>query len=270
MAQPKYSLEELHQILEYAPLTGAFTWKVNRPPRGKAGDPAGALTAGGRLYIYLNGVGYPAGRIAWWMMTGEFPVQEVMFRDQDKTNYCWNNLVLRGKLSEGPLTVQDIKEALSYTPETGELIWINTLGRSRVAEGEVAGSANEARNGRMTLGIKGRRIPRTVAIWVLQTGAFPPAGMLIDHKDRDPSNERWSNLRLATPQQNAGNRNDKPPQKHGLPRGVYKITSENYGYRIMFEGKRNGQSGYGSPEAAHEAYQQAHQKLHKAYSNYTS
>lgn len=62
--------------------------------------------------------------------------------------------------------------------------------------------------------------PRTLSVarvkFALHHGWLPP---MVDHKDRDPSNDLLDNLRAATRQQNGRNR-EVPPRD--LPRGVYR------------------------------------------------
>jgi hypothetical protein len=45
----------------------------------------------------------------------------------------------------------------------------------------------------------------------------------VDHKNRLPDDNTWSNLREATRSQNCVNRHRKRTKNHGLPRGVYII-----------------------------------------------
>jgi hypothetical protein len=52
-------------------------------------------------------------------------------------------------------------------------------------------------------------------------GVSIPSGMEIDHKDTNPFNNSWTNLRLATQSQNAANRNKRLDRKEPeLPKGV--------------------------------------------------
>jgi len=58
----------LDQILSYCPKTGIFRWKVNRPPRGKAGDIAGYNNGSGYVKISIKGKRYYAHRLAFICM----------------------------------------------------------------------------------------------------------------------------------------------------------------------------------------------------------
>jgi hypothetical protein len=53
--------------------------------------------------------------------------------------------------------------------------------------------------------------------WLYITGEWPTAG--IDHKDQDPTNDRWENLRLADQSQNNANAHLRSDNTSGL-RGV--------------------------------------------------
>ena len=64
--------ESLKELLEYSPETGKFFWRVSRPHVGQ-GDEAGSLTAYGYIAISVNNVKYPAHRLAWLFIHGEWP-----------------------------------------------------------------------------------------------------------------------------------------------------------------------------------------------------
>lgn len=116
------------------------------------------------------------------------------------------------------LTQELLKSLIAYKPDTGELVWlVDRNGRGgKVKPGVLAGGIDK--KGYVTLVINHKRYAGHRLAWLWMTGAWPEGS--IDHKDRNPANNKWSNLRQATHRQNMMNRMQKPG-KSGLPRGVY-------------------------------------------------
>lgn len=94
------SAEHLRSLLDYDPLTGDWTWRVDRKTgRGAgrlhiaAGSKAGTLSAEkGYRKIGIDGRRYWAHRLAFLWMTGEWPAQHVDHIDGDGGNDAWQNL----------------------------------------------------------------------------------------------------------------------------------------------------------------------------------
>lgn len=70
--------------------------------------------------------------------------------------------------------------------------------------------------------------------WLYMTGEWPTDE--IDHRDRDPSNNRWSNLREATHKQNLSNQGIHSNNRLGI-RGVEKHGKRFRAY-LGVEGKK--------------------------------
>lgn len=81
----------LDQILLYCPKTGIFRWKVNKPPRGKAGDVAGYNNGSGYVKISINGKRYYAHRLAFICM-GQPEPKVVDHINRVPYDNSWNNL----------------------------------------------------------------------------------------------------------------------------------------------------------------------------------
>lgn len=90
--------ERLKELLHYDPLTGAFHWLQDCGGRGRAGAIAGCSSKK-RAYtaVQIDRRSYRAHHLAWFYMTGEWPVPFVDHRDLDKHNNVWENLRLATK-----------------------------------------------------------------------------------------------------------------------------------------------------------------------------
>jgi len=99
------------------------------------------------------------------------------------------------------MVVDELKEYFAYDPETGIVSWARRQG-SRTCIGTEAGTRSIA--GYRYIKLKGKMLPTHRVAWALMTGEWPTQP--IDHIDRVCDNNRWTNLRLATPSQNSINR----------------------------------------------------------------
>lgn len=91
---PLPSYEIIRSRLDYDPVTGIFTWKVDRGGGCRKGEVAGTLLPSGYVVIGLDRKQYAAARIAWMWMTGVEPDGLVDHRDLDRSNNRWWNLRL--------------------------------------------------------------------------------------------------------------------------------------------------------------------------------
>jgi len=101
---------------------------------------------------------------------------------------------------EDALTPEMVRELFLYDPVTGILKWSKPPRRG-VAAG-IAGCANA--DGYRIIGYRGEEYMAIHVIWCWMTGKWPTHG--VDHKDRNPANDVWKNLREATYSQNNRNR----------------------------------------------------------------
>ena len=84
--------ERVRAALRYSPIVGVFEWRQSGR-RIRAGGLAGAVVRpSGYVRIVLDGIPYPAHRLAWLYMTGEWPADEVDHIDGDRSNNAWKNL----------------------------------------------------------------------------------------------------------------------------------------------------------------------------------
>ena len=94
-------------------------------------------------------------------------------------------------------------EVLHYSPETGVWTWVVSPKFTTIKIGDRAGSQRKS-DGYCKLDVDGTRYEAGPLIWFYMTGVWPTSK--IDHKDKDPDNNRWVNIREATDGQNQMNR----------------------------------------------------------------
>jgi HNH endonuclease len=111
------------------------------------------------------------------------------------------------------LTQERLKYLLEYNPATGEWLWLNPPNHNTRMKGKLAG--NRRRDGYLLIRIGGQLYYSSRLAFLYMLGRLPADE--VDHIDRDPSNDKWINLREATSSQNKYNRET---YRKGF-RGVY-------------------------------------------------
>lgn len=97
------------------------------------------------------------------------------------------------------LTQELLKEWFDYND--GKLYWRKT--KSNIIKGSLAGAYGKRVDNRRTIRFNSIIYPASRLIFLWHHGYLPN---IVDHKDRDPTNDRIENLRPATKSQNAINR----------------------------------------------------------------
>jgi hypothetical protein len=96
-----------------------------------------------------------------------------------------------------------------------------------------------------------------------------PDGIEVDHINRNGFDCRRENLRLATRAQNAVNRRKQSNNKSGYKGVSWSKSMNKWIAQIGFERKRQVLGFFDTPEAAHQAYCEASDKLHKEYGSHS-
>lgn len=171
------------------------------------------------------------------------------------------------KRARDDLTAECVRSILDYDPLTGIFIWrwrdgIH-LGTNRRCAGKPAGHVDA--DGRFVMiRISGRPYMAHRLAWLYMTGEWPKEE--VDHKNVNPMDNRWENLREANHSQNNANRPRQPRNTSGVP-GIdfYKrigkwrvrVAQKSFGYYASFEdavaarerGARELQGAFAHPDS---------------------
>lgn len=140
-----------------------------------------------------------------------------------------------------PIDVDRVREAFDLNPDTGVLT--RRQSRGGVPAGSPAGTAGP--EGRVIIGFDGQLYRRARLVWAHHHGV-DPGHQQIDHINRDPSDDRPANLRLATHGQNGTNaiRPRRRPEQIGLPPCVRLRPSGRYEAAVSINGRMINRSGF--------------------------
>jgi hypothetical protein len=104
-------------------------------------------------------------------------------------------------------------------------------------------------------------------VWLKETGEWP--SFEIDHKDGDPSNNCYKNLRKAD-RHGQGANQALQKRREGKWKGVHETTSGKFGVKIKHKGKQITGLGhsYTDPREAALVYNHAAEKYFKGYARF--
>ena len=148
---------------------------------------------------------------------------------------------------------EELMRIFAYDPETGEL--------RRRSTGALITARSKGRGGKpghiqVSVHNKVRYAHRV--IWKMIMGEDPPAE--VDHRDCDPGNNRWSNLRASDRRTNSANRGRNRNNSSGF-KGVYLHQCGRWTAGITANRKSYYLGLFDTPEEAHAAYAKAADQL---------
>lgn len=142
---------------------------------------------------------------------------------------------------------------LTYDENTGSFIWKGLSGSKSYLNGRVAGGRHNC--GYIEIGIKGKCYLAHRLAWFYVNKQWPDGNL--DHIDRNPRNNKISNLRIATQSQNCANQKSK--RKNSLfPKGVgFRKDIQKWRARIMVNRKEITLGVFETMHEAKAAYKNA-------------
>lgn len=155
------------------------------------------------------------------------------------------------------LTAERLRELLQYDPETGVFSW--RAPRRGVRPGR---TGNVRPDGYMRIGVDGINYLAHRLAWLYVTGSWPSTE--VDHRDGNPSNNQFANLRDVSQQTNIENMRaaTKGNRTSGLLGVSYHRRDSLWRARIRINGKDHTIGYFKTPEAAHAAYLEVKRQRH--------
>lgn len=160
------------------------------------------------------------------------------------------------------LTLNRLKELLSYDPETGFFHWRKAWGRRRM---DVPAGCFNKRDGYILIGIDRVVYQAHRLAWFYANGEMPD--VLIDHRNGNGIDNRLHNLRQASQEQNLQNRGKQANNTSGF-KGVYwHRQNSNWVAKIQSNGRSHSLGSYPTAEDAYSAYCAAAERLHGEFAH---
>lgn len=150
------------------------------------------------------------------------------------------------------LSLERARELLVYDADTGSLTWAVGRGRygNRARAGAVAGW--EDPDGYRQVRVDRRAYLAHRIVWLLTYGVWPDG--IIDHINRDPRDNRVTNLRLCTHPENHANTNLRSDNTSGIKGVSWAVRQRKWVARIRANGRVRHLGYFASKDDAAAAY----------------
>ena len=163
---------------------------------------------------------------------------------------------------DSTLTQEYLQSIFEY--KDGELYW-KVKKSNAVNIGDKAGCIDKC-SGYVKVRVNSRMIGAHTIIFMMHYGFLPNQ---IDHIDRDKSNNRIENLRIADPSQNMANAVFKAG-KSNKKNVLWRKDREKWTVRIKFRGRYIARGAFDTVEEAEKYAILLRNQLHKEYANHSS
>lgn len=155
------------------------------------------------------------------------------------------------------ISQEELKRILHYNPKTGIFTWLITPASGSVKKGDIAGCILSS--GYIHIKINSRTYSAHRLAFLYITGSFPEKET--DHINRTPSDNRWCNLREATPRQNQYNKGIGSNNTSGYKGVSLYGTGGKWRVRMKINGKYRHLGTFDDKQEASKAYEEA-TKIH--------
>jgi hypothetical protein len=148
------------------------------------------------------------------------------------------------------ITPDRVREIFSYNPAVGDLIW-----RVRTSKCVTLGSNAgwiDPKTGYRRIGVDNRIYQAHRLVWLYMTGMWPASQ--VDHKNTDKSDNRWTNLREATQQQNEQNKPLSKNNTSGYKGAFWHKNKKRWIASIRVDGRLRHLGSFDTAVDAHDAY----------------
>lgn len=156
------------------------------------------------------------------------------------------------------LTAERLRSLLRYDPETGDFTWIVDRPGSK-GIGSIAGV--RLKHGYVQIMIDGQRYLAHRLAFLWAEGEWPPE--TVDHRNGDPSDNRWSNLRKASQGENLQNRRKMKNNTSGFTGASWCKSMHRWQASIQVNRKPRHLGYFETAAEAGAAYEAAKAELHQ-------
>ena len=169
---------------------------------------------------------------------------------------------------DGSLTAAQLRAALDYEPDTGMFIWkprkdgekMNTWAGRR-AGCHKKGPAHDY----IVIRVNYQLYRAHRLAWLWMTGEWPGPGIEVDHRDNNPLNNKWRNLRLATSSQSKMNTKKRSDNTTGHKGVWFEKRRNSWVVEIWADGRKHYVGAFPTAEIAKSARDHAARRLHGAF-----
>ena len=144
-----------------------------------------------------------------------------------------------------------LRYLFTYDPITGLFRW-KVKHSKKVVVGEIAGGKNVA--GYIVIGIDGKLYYAHRLAWLFVEGWMP---VQVDHEDNVKDHNWWTNLRMATSQQNVLNAKRSDNNTSGYKGVSWHKKAGKWSAQIYLNGRNKYLGLFTDPVEAHQAYMRA-------------